>query len=392
MAKVSVEIREKSMRLRFTLNGEPQRPTLKNEDRTPMRPTAPNIKYANRLAAEIQRKMEVGVFDLAEYFPDACEPNGSSLGNMLDTWLATQRLAKSTLAGYASAAKFWKEAQFAEECDDVLGDKVATAVTLTELLTALAMRSKLSGKTVNNYVSVLHEAMTLAVAEGHISKNLAADIPRAKWQKPPVDPFSREEVEAMIAHSTKHYPEQISNMLEAWFFTGMRTGEMFGMRWISVDLASGYAEVSESTVAGEHKDSTKTGVVRNVMLNSRALAAYKRQAKHSRMAGEFVWLDPRYGTPWADERAFRRSYWEPMLKSLGIRYRRPYNARHTYATMLLMMPKTPNPAWCAKQLGHSVEMFLKTYAKWIDGARDREIAGDINSWLDSDAASKEIAS
>jgi integrase len=86
------------------------------------------------------------------------------------------------------------------------------------------------------------------------------------------------------------------------------------------------------------------------------------------MDGGHVWLDPRYGTPWVDERAFRRSYWTPMLKALGIRYRRPYNLRHTRATMLLMAGAAP--AWCAKQLGHSVEVFLSTYAKWLDGDAD----------------------
>ncbi|KVG15933.1 hypothetical protein WJ25_24515 [Burkholderia thailandensis] len=33
------------------------------------------------------------------------------------------------------------------------------------------------------------------------------------------------------------------------------------------------------------------------------------------------------------------------------------------------------PAFCAKQLGHSVEMFLTTYSKWIDGDQnDLEMA------------------
>ncbi|AIV73967.1 putative phage integrase [Burkholderia pseudomallei] len=40
---------------------------------------------------------------------------------------------------------------------------------------------------------------------------------------------------------------------------------------------------------------------------------------------------------------------------------------HCYATAMLMAGMTP--AFCAKQLGHSVEMFLTTYSKWIDGIR-----------------------
>lgn len=95
----------------------------------------------------------------------------------------------------------------------------------------------------------------------------------------------------------------------------------------------------------------------------------QRQRQHTQMAEDGrVFHDPRYGKGWHEERAFRRSFWEPVLKALGMRYRRPYNCRHTYATAMLMAGMTP--AFCAKQLGHSVEMFLKTYAKWIDGDRD----------------------
>jgi integrase len=42
--------------------------------------------------------------------------------------------------------------------------------------------------------------------------------------------------------------------------------------------------------------------------------------------------------------------------------------RHSYATAMLMAGMTP--AFCAKQLGHSVEVFLNTYAKWLDGDQD----------------------
>jgi integrase len=69
-----------------------------------------------------------------------------------------------------------------------------------------------------------------------------------------------------------------------------------------------------------------------------------------------------------DERAFSRSYWKQSLKRLGIRYRPPNNCRHTYATMLLMAGSTPG--YAAKQMGHSVDIFLSTYSKWIDGGQN----------------------
>lgn len=381
MGKVGVEVRVKSIRLRFTLDSEPMRPTLRDDNGSPMRPTPANIKYAGRLANEIRQKMELGIFSMVEYFPDDGQAGSLTLSRQLDTWFATQRLAPSTLAAYGSAINFWKNAIYASDDVRVLGDKPLRAVTITDLRTALALRPKLSGKTVNNYVSVLHEAFDLALDENLVEKNVAADIARAKWQREPPDPFTREEAEVIIADLLTHYPESVGNMVEWWFFTGVRTGEAFGLRWGNVDLASSNMLIAESIVMGEQRDSTKTGVARNVMLNSRAAAAVQRQRAHSQMAGAHVWLNPYHGGGWTDERAFRRSYWEPTLKRLGIRYRRPYNMRHSYATMLLMAGATP--AWCAKQLGHSVEIFLRTYSKWIDGDQNnRELAG-LEGWLGS---------
>jgi integrase len=59
-------------------------------------------------------------------------------------------------------------------------------------------------------------------------------------------------------------------------------------------------------------------------------------------------------------------YFQAALTELGIRARRPYNCRHTYATMCLMAGM--NPAFIATQLGHSVQMLLSTYARWINSA------------------------
>ena len=73
--------------------------------------------------------------------------------------------------------------------------------------------------------------------------------------------------------------------------------------------------------------------------------------------------------PWADDRAlWRNAVWTEALRKLQIPYRRPYNMRPTYATAMLMAGM--NPVFCAGQLGHSVALFLTTYATWINGERD----------------------
>jgi integrase len=366
-----VEVREKSIRLHFTVDGVRHRQTLK-VDGKPMLPTPANIKYANRLILEIGVRIETGTFSMIEYFPDSGTPSSLTVKEWLDKWLETQRIESSTRDGYRAAIKFW-DLSICDEKGTRIGPLTLRALRHTHILTAIASRPDLTGKTINNYVSVLRDGLALAVKERLILQNPATDVPPSKHQKAAPDPFSKDEAEAIIDGARQYFDERIYNMIEAWFFSGLRTSEILGQRWPSIDLRSGEMSVAEVRVAGEQKARTKTSKARIVLMNSRSLAAYKRQEKHSRVAGEQVWLDPRYNEPIKTEETFQRVYWSRLLKRLGIRYRRPYNMRHTYATMMLMAGMTP--AFCAKQLGHSVEMFLRTYAKWIDGAQnDREMA------------------
>lgn len=355
---LGVEVRERSIRLAFTFAGKQHRRTL-THDGDPLLPTPANIRHAERLAAEIKDRIRLGLFTLAEYFPEGEDSGALTVSAQLERWLKTQRLEHSTLAAYGSAVKFWAAA---------LGSKLVKALLHSDVLTALAARPDLTGKTVNNYVSVLREAMALAVKDRIIGSNPVEGVPRAKHQKPPPDPFTQDEARAICAYMGEKYPAAVVNYTAFRFYTGVRTSEIAGLRWANVDLPSKYVMVAEAIVRGQDKDSTKTNVARQVKLNGEALAALKRQAEHTRVRGGHVFLDPRYEEPWREERAYRRSYWTPALKALGIRYRKPYSTRHTYATMMLMAGMTP--AFCAKQLGHSVEMFLRTYSKWLDGGQD----------------------
>jgi integrase len=350
-----VEPRENSIRLTFAYEGRTERKTLMVNGE-PMKPTPANLKYAARLIVEIRDRIKAGAFSMAEYFPvNGTVARGGTIADQLDHWLKTQNVEHSTLAGYSSAIKFWKSS---------LGEKTLIALRHSDILLALKSR-ELHGKTQKNYISVLHQALALAVRDKTLRENPAEGIEHAPYQKEPPDPFDLGEVEAIIAAM----PEgQIRNMVEWRFFSGVRTSEMIALQWPAVDFGKNQVMIREALVRGGERKATKTNTVRLIDMNSRAMAALKRQREHTFLAGGPVWLDPRYGTPWVEERAFRRSYWEPALKRLGIRYRPPNNSRHTYATMLLMAGATP--AYAAKQMGHGVDLFLKTYSKWLDNGQN----------------------
>lgn len=131
--------------------------------------------------------------------------------------------------------------------------------------------------------------------------------------------------------------------------------------------------VDRVNVYGEEQGSTKTMSARKVRLNSEAVTALERQKTITFDEGGKVFNDPRSGAPWKYHDITDSNYWSSTLKRLGLRHRRPYNTRHTYATLALMAGV--NPAYMARQMGHSLEVFFKVYADWIDGdGDDREIA------------------
>lgn len=360
-----VEVRAGSIRLSFQLErGAPAiRRTLKLGDR-PMLPTPANVKYAHRIAGEIKDKIRHGTFSMTEYFPDDGSVCADTFGAHLDAWLSVQRIEQSTKASYTTAVKFWKTALVDGAA---LGDRKIGAVKTRHLLAALATRPHLTGKTINNYVSVVRDAFTLAVVDKIVADNPAASITRAKHQNPPADPFSRDETEQIISEAREIYPASTANLIETWMWTGLRTSEIFGLQWPRVLLQTGRLVISEALVSGARKGNTKTNVAREVLLNSRALGALQAQREHTQLMGRAVFLDPATGLPWSVQ-GFLKYIWAPLLAKLGIRYRRPYNMRHTYATAMLMAGMAPG--FCARQLGHSVAEFLKTYARWLDGAQN----------------------
>lgn len=368
-----VEIRDTSIRIHFTWLGKAHKKTLKTAGK-PIPPSPGNVKYAHRLADEIRQKIKFGTFNPAEYFPDDEATTGhiTTVADRLTLWIKLQtNKAPSTLKGYRIAADWWT---------DQIGTKPVAALRHSDVLTALATQPKWSGKTINNKVSVLRQALQLALRDGIITADPTAGIEAASHQSPEPDPFTVAEAEQIIAALHARYGPQIANYFGFKFFTGLRTSESLALRWDAVDWPSKTITISEAIVLGEHLKRTKTKTVRTIQLNTRALQFLVDQKPHS-MALPDGWIfpDPKTQNRWVDDWSPRRMYWEPILKKLGLRYRSPYQTRHTYATMMLMAGVTP--AFAARQMGHSVQMFLKTYARWMDGGQNALEMGKLETLI-----------
>ncbi|MFF6745824.1 site-specific integrase, partial [Pseudomonas aeruginosa] len=65
-----------------------------------------------------------------------------------------------------------------------------------------------------------------------------------------------------------------------------------------------------------------------------------------------------------------KTLWVYALKKASVRYRRPYQTRHTYASMMLSAGE--HPMWVAQQMGHSDwTMIARVYGRWMPGANEQ---------------------
>ena len=127
---------------------------------------------------------------------------------------------------------------------------------------------------------------------------------------------------------------------------------------------------------GRDKAETKNYEDRTVELCPRALAVLHRQrAIYSRRKLEGVIEHDSVffredGKPFHDLQV-QWKRWRRTMQSLKMRDRDPYGARHSSVSWNLMMGK--NFLWVADQHGHSPAVMLKTYAKWMKGATEKDI-------------------
>jgi integrase len=67
---------------------------------------------------------------------------------------------------------------------------------------------------------------------------------------------------------------------------------------------------------------------------------------------------------WETDAQIRKTLWQPLCQRAGVRYRNPYQVRHSYASGLLT--NGTNPWYVAQQLGHiDVQMVFRIYGKFI---------------------------
>lgn len=345
--------------------------------------TVAHRKRLEKIVSRMEAEMTLDTFVYRDYFPDSSraeffekqdrkieaartgkgtdeqlENSAPTFAEFMDTWLMEKKVewrdshyksVVGTLNAYALPA---------------FGEKKLDDITKAEILQFRATLAKdplrkgsnLKASTVNKTMTPIRMIMNEA-AERFDFTSPFLGVKSLKVQRVDIEPFSLEEVNLILSSVRKDYQAYYT----VRFFTGMRTGEIDGLRWKYVDFERREILVRETVVNNQMTYTKTDGSQREIFMTQPVYDALKKQQKVTGKQ-EFVFCN-RDGNPLYHHNVTRR-VWHPLLRQLGLKRRPPYQTRHTAATLWLAAGETPE--WIARQMGHSTtEMLFRVYSRFV---------------------------
>jgi integrase len=234
-----------------------------------------------------------------------------------------------------------------------------------------------SGKRLKNVLVPVREVFKLAHRSGFIEKDPMALVESPKVGKPDIDPLSMEEVNLFLENVSLRY----KNFFKVAFFTGMRFGEMAALKWKNVDFKLGVIKVRETRVRGEEGRPKTKKAVRDIKMLPPVVEALREQRAYTMGKSSYVFLN-QYHRPLMPD-SMNQHVWKPALRKAGLKERRLYETRHTFAT--LMLDGKELPGWVQKMMGHeTLQMIHDRYYSYIKNyQRDDGSAFMENVYLQS---------
>ena len=238
---------------------------------------------------------------------------------------------RSTLGEYESFLRVHLSPFFGER---PLG-RIETAEV--EAFIAAKRREGKAAKSILNYLGLLHSIFVFAEKRGLAAGNPVklVDKPERQAADPDIRFLDEAELEALLAavwDDAKGPTERCLFLTAA--MTGLRQGELLGLRWRDVDWPAARIRVRQSYVRGEFGTPKSRRSSRSVPLADRVAGELERHFQRSAFQADedLVFCHPGSGTPLDRSRLLKR--FKATAKRAGIREVRFHDLRHTFGTRM----------------------------------------------------------
>jgi integrase len=209
-----------------------------------------------------------------------------------------------------------------------------------------AAKRNLSNRSVQRYLVALHSIFKRAMKVYGLPRNPLATVERPRLAtRAGIDVLSREEVMALVGAAAS---DQDGILYLTAAFTGLRLGELLGLRWEDVDFDAATIRVRRNWTDGR-EGTPKNGRDRAVPLMSDVAAALLRLRRRGRFTGhqDLVFCDPLgrhlgYGS--------LRERYKQALATAGLRELRFHDLRHTFGTHAI---RAADPREVMEWMGHA---------------------------------------
>lgn len=304
----------------------------------------------------------------------------------LDTMEASKAIERSSLAAYRQLSKVIARMDIGALALDELRAEDA------EAWIAQMVGDGRADSTVRKVFNLLNGSLKHAVRSKRLPHNPLEGVktPKVTYKEPnSLTPSSRAK---LVSYLDVAGETPVNVGISIALYTGMREGEICGLRWKDVDLERGVIHVRnviarEDNRCYEKEPKTRHGM-RDIPVPPELAATLKRRALEAklecadlgvRFAGELYVVGTISGGTgaWMHPHALWRD-WKALAKSLGLAGMRGkvptfHDLRHTYATVAVHMPGT-NLKGVQLNLGHSsIKTTMDIYASDDPEAR-RDVA------------------
>ena len=172
-----------------------------------------------------------------------------------------------------------------------------------------------------------------------------------------VFPFSFKEWKTLMEYMPGWYKPYFDFAVE----TGLRPSEQVALKWPAIDDEAVHIELSR--VRNLEKEELKTAEsYRSIAIRPAMRKTLEEQLQLTAdYESPYVFINT-YGRPILQDKL--RELWTRVMKKSGLKYRRMYETRHTFASWALASGESPE--WVAKTLGHvDTSMVYRTYGRYI---------------------------